>query len=69
MEKSCALMPSIVKLPKPGIPKKDSVTKLPKNNVGITTTTPVKIGLKPLGNKCLNKIANSETPLARAVRI
>ena len=37
-------------LPSPGIPKNDSTIKLPKNNNGKITTTPVNIGIKAFLN-------------------
>ena len=51
------------------MPKNDSTIKLPINNVGNTTTTPVSIGIKPLRNTCLNNTVRSLKPLALAVGV
>ena len=50
------------------MPKNDSDSRLPRNSSGITTTTPVRIGIMPFFSTCRNSTADSASPLARAVR-
>ena len=50
------------------MPKNDSVIRLPVKSDGITTTTPVRIGIMPFFNTCRNITVSSDKPLARAVR-
>jgi len=66
--KSCALIASMVKLPSPGMPKKLSMIRLPRNSSGSTATVEVRIGSEALRSTWRNSTAVSDSPLARAVR-
>ena len=50
------------------MPKKDSVSSEPMNSSGMTTTTPVRIGISALRSTWRKKTTVSGRPLARAVR-
>ena len=68
MEKSCALIASIVYEPSPGMPKKLSMMRLPIKSIGKTATVLVRIGSMALRSTCTNMTRASLAPLARAVR-
>jgi hypothetical protein len=50
------------------MPKNDSVSSEPMKSSGMTTTTPVRIGIIALRRTCRKSTVTSDSPLARAVR-
>ena len=50
------------------MPKNDSVSRLPMNSAGITTTTPVRMGIMRVLQHMAEQHAQLGQPLARAVR-
>lgn len=68
MAKSWLLMPSMVKLPRPGMPKKDSSTIAPVSSAGSSKPAEVMMGIKELRKTWVSRTVISDSPLARAVR-